>query len=1299
MNNVLKLTKKAFTVSVVVTTIMWSLGVAALVPSVAQAADCPALAAGQMIKAGGPGIWVVGTNLTSRTYFPHGDVYKSWTADNAYTFTTVSDACLADLDPAGAVLPRSGTFIVREVSAPSINYVVLPGKKLQQISDGAAKALYGADYATLLSSKNGYNQYKRLVVVSDADWGYYNTGSNKVAGELTEATPTEGMLVSNGGKTYYVDAGMKLREVTDTGFAANKFQTKNVLALSSTAAYSMGTALNAQEDMFTDHGVAVESAPVVPPVVVNGNLEVSISANTPAGGNVVINIDNVVFGKFILKATNGDYTVSSVKIGRKGLGAKGDIASVTLYDGATKLGSSMTSWDSNSETLVYNIPTGLKVTNGTNKELTVVAKLDTAGTYNSLGILAVNGTAVSAVYGNEMTGVDVAVGALSITNMGTAATKKIGVNAVNLAEFKLNVSSTEDGVFNSITLKNKAATSNASDTDVANLYLYQGATKLAGPVSMASDKVAFVLNTPVTIKKSQNEVFKVVGDIVKGNANTLEFVLENTTDLVVMGSTYGTNLVIHNDQYNAAAEGAIITISGAELNVAYTGTTLETIDDVTDVVFGTLSLGAGSTDIKITSLILTVDETEGNATAADTLDVDSFELVDAAGGAYSGTMTAGGDTDADDETWTFSDEIYLTAGTTRTFTMRGDLPNGIGNGDSYKVSATVNTTNVVAETVPEGDTVSNFSIGSFTGMLVTVKTPTLRVEGATLNSGTATVNDADVILYKGTLEAQASNIKVSYVNFNSNVAFASGHWTQVGFYLVNADGSYAAQQILTNSQMTSSTSASGDALSFDSLDFTVNNGPTNKATFVVKGTVASTLTDTNGLINQLKLDYITSKAADNSSPTVSSGSAAGTDDLDDADNDFLTVGGRQVTLVDKGKLYLQMRSTDTGFNKDSVVLAGTSFWAGKLKLKADDENIKVKDLKLTNATDSGEERSAASVCLYREQVVLAANLISCQTMDASSVVFYDDINEVVEQGTEYWYIYVNTNPMNDLAGGTARTHDVFSFKVTTSTASSVAAEGVRSGFTYVISDDATVSAGDIVFDEDNDDTYDEAGELDMTTSTKKFVVSGTKISNVQLLSSYGCDAAGNNCTYKVDPVLAGTGEYVAGILAVTVDSVGLNNDPDNGNPLKLNLTGVRFDVDKFASTSLSGVTIQKIGGSDPAGSLDISNLNSTGASAGLASTTALSGVLANDYLIDPGTIAYYVVKATVNGVSATTNFTNWFQFNLDDIKGTYTDGDTSTEDDVNNNIDWKDGDSSNPFSALFLSLENVDGVKVSKTNN
>ena len=59
----------------------------------------------------------------------------------------------------------------------------------------------------------------KVMTVADAFWPHYTMRGADVAG-----TVHEGMLVSKAGKTWYVDAGMMLREVTATGMTANRFK-------------------------------------------------------------------------------------------------------------------------------------------------------------------------------------------------------------------------------------------------------------------------------------------------------------------------------------------------------------------------------------------------------------------------------------------------------------------------------------------------------------------------------------------------------------------------------------------------------------------------------------------------------------------------------------------------------------------------------------------------------------------------------------------------------------------------------------------------------------------------------------------------------------------------------------------------------------------------------------------------------------------------------------------------------------------------------------------------------------------
>jgi len=143
MTDVLKLGKRIFTIGVVVTTIMWSLGVATLATSVANAATCPTLNAGDMIKFGKPVIYAV-NNAGKVLYFPSGDEFKSWNTNDSYGgYITVTQACFDSLSvPSaypGGVSFRPGSYVVKRPSSDLL-YVVEPGNTLAQISTTDAKA-------------------------------------------------------------------------------------------------------------------------------------------------------------------------------------------------------------------------------------------------------------------------------------------------------------------------------------------------------------------------------------------------------------------------------------------------------------------------------------------------------------------------------------------------------------------------------------------------------------------------------------------------------------------------------------------------------------------------------------------------------------------------------------------------------------------------------------------------------------------------------------------------------------------------------------------------------------------------------------------------------------------------------------------------------------------------------------------------------------------------------------------------------------------------------------------------------
>ncbi|MBD3208126.1 MAG: hypothetical protein GF370_01560, partial [Candidatus Nealsonbacteria bacterium] len=648
--------------------------------------------------------------------------------------------------------------------------------------------------------------------------------------------------------------------------------------------------------------------------VAPGTLSVSLAPDTPAAASVPVNVSGILFTKvkFAAGADGDDIVVNSITLTRGGLGADTDVGSVTLYDGSTKIGVTRSSFDSNYE-MRFNIPAGWTIPAGETKYLSIEADLVTAGTYNSLGVADISSDASEVdanfpVMGNQMTGVSVGVGEVTISGEGIPEqTKRIGIDDVTLASFSLEESTgTEALSFRAITLKNEGT---ARDQDIGNLYLKRGDEVLAGPVDMVLDYVTFNLDSPYTIGKGDKVIFNVVGDIEDGANNNVEFVLKNDIDLNCMGQIYGYQVVVDNSfgTSGASDQNTLTNIQGAQLNVNLESTAKETPDEVNNFVFGTFEFTAAAEDTRISTLIFKIEEADGDSDATNNMDIDELELVDSDNGTrYTLTKSGGGDTNTNDETWTSSDEIYLTKDVKRSLQVVGDLPSGIGNGDTYNIQMTISTANLDAEGVISGDTVSDFSVSSLTGKLVTVVSPKLTIIPQPMNPGDAVIDAEDIVLFEGILDANnASAITVDRLKFEA---------TSTGTFLAeNIDRVVLYTPLGEEQVITSVTDGEAD---FNAISINVPAG--GQMTFGVKVDVAHTVSSTEPYLH-LQLDTVTARDEDGDAASV-----VKEDGATPIQNGSELTTNRIVQLHGVGRLKFAMPTEASEVKYDRYALGGTA---------------------------------------------------------------------------------------------------------------------------------------------------------------------------------------------------------------------------------------------------------------------------------------------------------------------------------------------------------------------------------------
>jgi hypothetical protein len=216
--------RKFVTYAVVIATIVWSLGLAAVVP--ASAAYAPT--AGDLVKtATDSAVYYIDAD-GNRNLFVNAVTFWSWYSGDwsniafgseTKSVTTITQEDFDSLTVGDHVGVRAGTRLIKFQNSPRV-YAVTPGAELVTVvnSDGdeAVKdALYGADYP-VVTIQNGFeNDYTKTGTVLSASSSLPN-------GSLIKYEGSEDI--------YYVEDGMK-RIIEDDAFLANALMDSAVVTV------------------------------------------------------------------------------------------------------------------------------------------------------------------------------------------------------------------------------------------------------------------------------------------------------------------------------------------------------------------------------------------------------------------------------------------------------------------------------------------------------------------------------------------------------------------------------------------------------------------------------------------------------------------------------------------------------------------------------------------------------------------------------------------------------------------------------------------------------------------------------------------------------------------------------------------------------------------------------------------------------------------------------------------------------------------------------------------------------------
>ena len=378
----------------------------------------------------------------------------------------------------------------------------------------------------------------------------------------------------------------------------------------------------------------------------DGDLEITLSNPNQVGDNVPQGAVAVNMVSYDLTASCSDsVSVSRMLMIHEGAGSRSDIDSVYVSIDGTRV-SSTKSINSDEEANITISP-ALMIPACATVQVDIAADFNTGVTPGGEHRFAlysaddVRSNAKSVTMNGPLTGetFEVATVPAGIVqfkyNSVSPSTTDIGEEDVTVADFEVKASSDEDVTFMSITLEQDGT---ISSDDLTNLNLYRGSTKVAGPVEMMGDYVTFMVNE--YIDSSDSEDYEVRADILDGAGDTIQFSLEETSDLKAVGAKYGngTNGQVYGspvDRTNhPAGSSQTVDVEAGEFTIELDGPISTTFSpDTDDANMANVTFEIGSEAVELNELWFFVSAVHGSGSGLTSNEIDdrldNVELVSA----------------------------------------------------------------------------------------------------------------------------------------------------------------------------------------------------------------------------------------------------------------------------------------------------------------------------------------------------------------------------------------------------------------------------------------------------------------------------------------------------------------------------------------------------------------------------------------------------------------------------------------------------------------------------------------------
>ena len=330
---------------------------------------------------------------------------------------------------------------------------------------------------------------------------------------------------------------------------------------------------------------------------VTGAMTLSLASDNPASATVPLHAYGVTYMKFDI---SGSGTISQLVIHRNGSGDSSKFTSVYLYENGKRLGSGRSiSTSTNKATFI-----GLSIVAPTT--ISIVADVDYTGagyqdyfSIDSASEVTANATVGGSfpIKGNYLSSSAATAGTLVVaTNGSTAYNVTVGAQEAEVSAFKVTTA-TEASKISRIQLYQGGTITPSKITD---LKLKADGVTIATATTVGDDGyVVFNLATPKEITKGSSEIFYVYADVSGKPTETVKLYLDEATDILGIGQTYGFGMKATITAY-ASGTCVTATLVGGDLTlVKDTSVVAGKIGlDTSDTVFLALTMTAAA-DITI----------------------------------------------------------------------------------------------------------------------------------------------------------------------------------------------------------------------------------------------------------------------------------------------------------------------------------------------------------------------------------------------------------------------------------------------------------------------------------------------------------------------------------------------------------------------------------------------------------------------------------------------------------------------------------------------------------------------------